>query len=262
MKSLRFLGIVAVVLVAALGVWGCGGGDSNESGSGGDAQLIVSAAASLQDSFTAYGVDFEEAEGVPVQFSFAGSDELAAQIRQGVTPDVYAAANTTLPEELHGEGLVAQPEIFTANRLVIAVPADSGIESVEDLAEAGVTLAIGSPTVPIGDYTRKVLSGLPDDRQDAILANVRTEEPNVSGIIGKLTQGAVDAGFTYVTDVASTDGELVAIELPEDLQPGVAYGVAVVEGAGQGDLAQTFIDGLISGAGADALAAAGFEPAP
>ena len=38
-------------------------------------------------------------------------------------------------------------------------------------------------------------------QSEAILANVRSEEPDVAGIIGKLTQGAVDAGFVYVTDV-------------------------------------------------------------
>ena len=56
---------------------------------------------------------------------FAGSDELAAQIRQGVKPDVYAAANTTLPDELHADGLVEKPVAFASNTLVLAVPAGS-----------------------------------------------------------------------------------------------------------------------------------------
>ena len=91
---------------------------------------------------------------------------------------------------------------------------------------------------------------------------MRTEEPDVAGIVGKLTAGAVDAGFVYISDVRGTDGALKAIELPADLQPAVAYGVAVVKGAKHPDQAKKFIDGLLSGAGADALKAAGFGPPP
>ena len=58
-----------------------------------------------------------------MQLSFAGSDELAAQIRAGAKPDVFAAANTKLPDELFAEGLVERPRVFAANKLVLAVPA-------------------------------------------------------------------------------------------------------------------------------------------
>ncbi len=91
---------------------------------------------------------------------------------------------------------------------------------------------------------------------------MRSNEPDVAGIVGKLTQGAVDAGFVYVTDVVATAGELEAIELPAALQPEVAYGVAVVEGAENPAGAREYIDGLLEGAGADALAGAGFLPPP
>ena len=125
-----------------------------------------------------------------------------------------------------------------------------------------MTIAIGDEGVPVGDYTREVLAGLPEDQSKAILDNVRSLEPDVAGIVGKLSQGAVDAGFVYITDVVATDGALTAIDLPVDLQPDVAYGVAVVEGAENPEGAQEFIDGLLDGAGADALADAGFKPPP
>ena len=60
----------------------------------------------------------------------------------------------------------------------------------------------------------------------------------------------------------ATDGALEAIELPDDLQPDVAYGVAVVKGAKQPEAARAFIAGLLDGAGAQALEDAGFEPPP
>jgi molybdate transport system substrate-binding protein len=258
------MGRPSAVTVAALATTafaallsGCGGGDSPDATGDGN-QLVVSAAASLGPAFTAYA----EAAGIDAKQSFAGSDDLAAQIRQGVTPDVYAAANTSLPDELRNDGLVGKPVVFATNELVLAVPAGSPIDSVDDLTDPDVTVAIGQQGVPVGDYTREVLDRLPAAESDAILANVGTEEPDVAGIVGKLTQGAVDAGFVYVTDVVATEGALEAIDLPAGAQPKVAYGVAVVKGAENPAGARHFIDGLLDGRGADALADAGFGPRP
>ena len=249
-----------LLAVLAFVAAGCGDDDGGDSGGDANPRLTVSAAASLQRAFDAYGQDFT---GAQVRFSFAGSDELAAQIRKGVKPDVFAAANTKLPDQLFGEGRVEKPTIFAGNRLVLAVPADSTqVKGLDDLAEPGVKLAVGAESVPVGSYTREVLGRLPAGEEKAILANVRSNEPDVSGVVGKLTQGAADAGFVYVTDVVATDGRVKAIELPESLQPSVEYGVAVVKGAKEPEQARAFIEGLTEGDGAKALRDAGFEPPP
>jgi len=255
----RLLLAAALVAAASFTALGCGGSssDSSDSSAGGE-QLVVSAASSLAPAFTPYA----EAAGFDAKQSFAGSDDLAAQIRQGVKPDVYAAANTSLPEDLYEDGLVEKPVEFATNTLVLAVPADSDIDSVDDLAAPGVSIAIGQKGVPVGDYTREVLNRLPAQQSVVILSNVGSEEPDVAGIVGKLTQGAVDAGFVYVTDVVATDGALEAIDLPKQLQPDVTYGAAVVEGAENPEGARQFIDGLLDGDGAAALETAGFGPAP
>ena len=258
--------MAAAVGVLAIALAGCGSSSSSSrsaSGSGPASgpkpSLTVSAAASLKAAFTAYAQQFPPAN---VRYSFAGSDMLAAQIGQGIKPDVFASANTKLPEVLYAKGLVAKPVTFAANRLVIAVPANSKINSLSDLEKSGVTIAVGSATVPIGAYTRQVLAKAGPATSAKILANVRSEEPDVSGIVGKLTQGAVDAGFTYVTDVKATKGALKAIALPASLQPVVAYGVAVVKGSPHPAQAQQFINGLLSGAGQAQLINAGFLPPP
>jgi molybdate transport system substrate-binding protein len=257
---MRVFGVLLATL--ALGVAACGdaSGGSSSTTSAAKPPLTVSAAASLKQAFTNYGRAFPDASA---RFSFAGSDELAAQIEQGVKPDVYAAANTKLPDQLYAKGLIAKPTVFAGNRLVLAVPASGAkVASLKDLEGDGVTLAIGSKDVPVGSYTRTVLEKLPAAQRKAILANVRSEEPDVAGITGKLTQGAVDAGFLYVSDVRATDGKLKAIELPQALQPSVAYGVAVVKGAKHPAQAKAFIAGLLDGKGAQALKDAGFEPPP
>jgi molybdate transport system substrate-binding protein len=249
--------LTAVALaVTALAAAGCG----SSSGGSGKPDLVVSAAASLKNAFTQYAQQFPQAT---MRASFAGSDQLAAQIEQGVKPDVFASANTKFPDQLFQKGLVEKPVVFAGNRLVIAVPTKgSKITSLADLEKPGVKIAMGAASVPVGTYTRQVLSGLPKTDSTKLLANVRSNEPDVAGVIGKVTEGAVDAGFVYITDVDATDGKLKAIELPKSLQPQVAYGVAVVKGAKHPKQAREFIDGLLHGAGQQALQAAGFEPPP
>src|SRR3954467_8345977 len=136
-----------VVLLAGLSLLaGCRSSDGSPPPEAAKAPLTVSAAASLKNAFTAYGQSFDAAT---VRSSFAGSDELAAQIRQGVKPDVFASANTKLPEALYEAGLVEKPVVFAANELVLAVPADSTVRGLDDLAKKGTTIAMGSESVPV-----------------------------------------------------------------------------------------------------------------
>ncbi len=244
-------------LVGAVGLAlaGCGGNE-----------LTVSAASSLTEAFEAYG----ETTEIDESFSFAGSDELAAQIRKGAPVDVFASANTSLPDALFEEGLVEKPEVFISNELVLAVPEDSALHSYElpeasplkFLAEVSdFDLVIGARGVPVGDYTREALAKLTPGNEKAILANVRSEEPDVKSIVGKLVAGAADAGFIYASDVDATNGELVAIELPPELEPVVAYGAAVVADSEHPEAAQAFLDSLVDGKAHEMLLKAGFlEP--
>ncbi|HZC12812.1 MAG TPA: molybdate ABC transporter substrate-binding protein, partial [Thermoleophilaceae bacterium] len=258
---------VALAVVLALGALGtaCGDddGDGEATAGGGDAtRLVVSAAASMTEALGACAPEFGERENADVRLSFAGSDELAAQIRQGVKPDVYAAANTRIPGELHDEGLIEKPVEFATNEFVLAVPKDSSIDSIADLTADDVKIAVGSESVPIGSYTRETLAKLPAEQEKAILANVRSNEPDVKGIVGKLSQGAADAGFVYVTDVNAAGDELKAIELPAELEPDVTYAAAAVKGAKQPATGRAFVDGLTEGPCAAALQAAGFGAVP
>jgi molybdate transport system substrate-binding protein len=243
--------LLAVILAAGCVLAaGCGGGDSPD--------LKVSAAASLKTALTDYARGFD---GATARFSFAGSDVLAAQIRAGARPDVYAAANAKLPSALADDGLVERPVAFARNRLVIAVPSGSEqVRSVEDLGRDGLRLVIGASSVPIGAYTRDVLGRLDPGLRDRILRSVRSHEPDVSGIVGKLGTGAVDAGFVYASDVRAAKGRLRAVPLPDALEPEVVYEAAVVRGAAHPEQARAFVAGLRGELGRWALGAAGFLP--
>jgi molybdate transport system substrate-binding protein len=240
-------------LAAALGACalaGCGAGSSS---------LEVSAAASLKKAFTLYATQFTMSKA---SFSFAGSDALAAQIEQGARPDVFASANVMLPAALYAKGLVERPVVFATNKLVLAVPASSSISDLAGIERPGVSVALGTPSVPVGAYSEKVIERLAPAQRKALLANVRDREPDVTGIVGKLLQGAADAGFLYATDVAATAGRLRAVDLPAALLPRVAYAAAVVRGSHHAAAARAFLRGLLAGPGRADLLGAGFLAAP
>jgi molybdate transport system substrate-binding protein len=241
----RLAALVAASLLAA----SCGG---DEDGAAGDLEgITVFAAASLTEVFQEIAPD--------VTFNFAGSDELATQIREGAPADVYAAAGPHYPDELVEEGLIEKPQVFATNRLVLIVPADNpaGIESVEDLVADGVKVVVGAEGVPIGDYTRTVLEsmGMAD-----VLDNVASNEEDVKGVVGKITSGAADAGFVYVTDATAAGDDVEAIELPEEAQAVVRYPIAVVADSENAEAAQEFVDLILGEDGREALADAGFGP--
>jgi molybdate transport system substrate-binding protein len=123
-------------------------------------------------------------------------------------------------------------------------------------------VVVGSESVPIGAYTRAALAKLRPEQEKAILAGVVSNEPDVKGIVGKLTQEAGDAGFVYATDVNATGGDLKAIDLPDELDPEVTYGAGVPTEASEPELGQEFVSGLTRGPCADALEAAGFGATP
>jgi molybdate transport system substrate-binding protein len=80
-------------------------------------------------------------------------------------------------------------------------------------------------------------------------------------VVGKLAQGAADAGFVYATDVEAAGGRLEAIELPAELGPMATYAAGVVAASERPDAAEAFVDDLLAGGCHEALLAAGFgEP--
>jgi molybdate transport system substrate-binding protein len=231
------------MLVALLGLTSCGGSNAASE------PLDVYAAASLAEVFPELAPD--------ARYSFAGSDELATQIREGAPADVYASASSKYPQELFEEDLVDEPVTFATNRLVLVVPrANPGaIESVEDVLQAGTKLVIAAEGVPVGDYTRTVLETL--GLSDA-LANVVSHEDDVKGVAGKVALGEADAGFVYATDVTPVADRVRAIELPDAAQPPIEYQLAVVTASDDRDAAKAFVDRVRSEEGQSALTTAGF----
>jgi molybdate transport system substrate-binding protein len=231
----------AAALAAAVLLAGCGGGDESE--------LLVFAAASLAEVAPAVDANATLVTG--------GSNDLAAQIRDGANADVFLSASLEPLDELRDRGLVAEPEAFAANRLVIVVPAGnpSGAHELADLDRAGMKLVLGAEGVPVGDYARAALAsaGL-----EEALAQVVSFEDDVRGVLSKVALGEADAGIVYATDVEAAAEDVLALPIPDEHQPPVRYYAAAVAPASAE--ARAYLAKLRGADGQRALRAAGFVP--
>jgi molybdate transport system substrate-binding protein len=232
--------IVLAVLVAALAVPGAIAAEG----------ITVFAAASLTQVFP-------KIDRSP-RYSFAGSDQLALQIRQGAPADVYAAASPKYTQLLHHDGLVTKPVTIATNRLILLVPRSNpaGIRSVYDTRRAGTKVVIGDPGVPIGAYTRQLLDaiGITSD----VMRNVVSQETDVKGIVSKVALGEADVGFVYVTDTRPVRSQTKVVLLPAWAQPSIRYQVAIVRSSSRKTTARAFIRRLTSKRGRLLLRRAGF----
>lgn len=230
--------------------------------------VLVFAAASLTDAFGEIAAAFAEARpGTAVDLNFASSSQLAAQLVEGAPADVFASANAAQMGVVIADGRVAAETVvpFASNRLAIAVPQGNpaGIATLQDLARPGLLLVIAVPGVPIRQYVDEVIARLEPATAAAVYANVISEEDNVRQVLAKVALGEADAGIVYTSDITpDLAGRVTRIDLPDELNASASYPIAALRGAPSGDVAQDFVDFVLSPAGQAILARWGFGPPP
>ncbi|MEN3614993.1 molybdate ABC transporter substrate-binding protein [Plantactinospora sp. ZYX-F-223] len=246
-----------------MGLSGCGNGDDAASpaptggGTRVSGNVTVFAAASLTESFTRLGRDFEAANpGVRVTFSFAGSSALANQINQGAPADVFAAAAPanmkTVTDAGNGDGT---PVTFVRNQLVIAVPKGNpgAVTRLADLTRPGTKVALCAEQVPCGAAARKALATA------GVTLTPVTLEQDVKAALAKVRLGEVDAALVYRTDARAAAGEVDGIEFPESAGAVNDYPIVVLKDAPNKAAGQAFVGYLRSDAARGVLTAAGFQ---
>jgi molybdate transport system substrate-binding protein len=274
---MRTPALLALSAAATLVLAACGGSSSDDSASAGSSSaatssaggdltgtLTVFAAASLTDVFTELGDRFEaDHPGVDVQFNFAGSSALAAQLTQGAPADVFASADEAQMAKAEDAGLAADPEVFAQNMLMIAVPRENpagivlpgggGPPSLADLVPDDLTLAVCAPEVPCGAAAAKVLeaAGLSDVPD--------TYEDDVRAVLTKVQLGEVDAGLVYVSDVHAATDTILAYAFRESAMAANRYPIAALGDAPNAAAAGAFVELVLSDAGRQVLDDAGFQ---
>lgn len=230
----------AAVAVALAGCAASPGAEPEASESGElSGSLSVYAAASLRTAFDRIAAEFEaENPGVDIlPLVYDGSSTLARQIVEGAPADVFASADEKNMETVEDAGLLAgSAELFAGNTLVIVVPAGNPgrVTSLEDLADADLSIVLCAPEVPCGAASATLLSNA------GVVARPVSVEQNVTAVLTKVAAGEADAGLVYRTDVVGRED--VAAIVPDGAEDVVnRYPIAALAGAADPDAAAAFV---------------------
>jgi molybdate transport system substrate-binding protein len=257
-----------VVVTALLPIlFGCGGSGGAEGG--GESALTVYAASSLTDAFGELKTNFEEENpGSEVRLNFAGSSTLLTQLEQGAPADVFASADEAKMDNAASDGLTQDPQTFARNRLVVIVPAGNpaGIESYQALANPDIIFVLAQDEVPVAQYAKESLAKANavygSDFSERVLSNVASREADVKAAANRVAVGDADATIVYASDATPDLRERVeTIEIPEELNVVASYPIAVIEDAQSPELAQGWVDLVLSDEGQRVMEEWGFERA-
>jgi molybdate transport system substrate-binding protein len=265
----RLLATVAAVATLSLAA-ACGSSDDSSSGSGSGSgsgatasassggvsgTVTVFAAASLTETFTTLGKQFEVAHpGTTVKFNFGASSSLAENINQGAPADVFASASPKNMQQVVDAGGASDSKTFANNVMEIAVPPDNpaDVTQLTDLAESGVKVALCQPQVPCGTVAQQVF------KNADITVKPVTEGADVKAVLTTVQLGEVDAGVVYQTDVQAAGTKVKGIEIPADQNASTSYPIAALTKAPNTAGAAAFVDYVLSPDGEKVLSQAGF----
>ncbi|WP_327297854.1 MULTISPECIES: molybdate ABC transporter substrate-binding protein [unclassified Streptomyces] len=252
--------IVTAALLLPLAA--CGGKDDSKKDTGAKAaasgtpkaDLTVLAASSLTDVFgTAKKVYEKEHPGTTIKYSFAGSQDLATQVKQGDPADALVTADTKTMDGVKSE--VGKPEIIAKNRLVIVTRKGNPdkVHSLKDLSNSKLKVVLAAPQVPVGNYSKKVL-----DAQKIKVKPV-SQEVNVRAVLSKVELGEADAGIVYRTDAATAPGKVDTVTIPDAQNAVASYPAATVKGSKNSAAAAAFVAWLDTPEAQKILQGAGFQ---
>ncbi|WP_432192522.1 molybdate ABC transporter substrate-binding protein [Streptomyces sp. bgisy027] len=255
-------GAAALLALSACSSSGSDSGKTSDSSASASAsgklsgEVTVFAAASLKESFTTLGREFEkEHPGTKVTFSFGGSDALAASITGGAPADVFASASPrTMKIVTDAGGAAGTPATFVRNRLEIATlpgnPAE--IASLQDLTKSDLKVVLCDRTVPCGAAAEKAI-----EAGKLQLTPVSYEE-DVKSALNKVVLKEADAAVVYKTDVKAVGDKVEGVEFPESADAINDYPITVLKESRNSDAAKAFIALVQSAEGQKVLSEAGF----
>ncbi|AYC43208.1 molybdate ABC transporter substrate-binding protein [Streptomyces griseorubiginosus] len=265
-RSLRSVQVAALGAAALLALSACSSSDDSSSAKSGASQsgsgtkvsgdITVFAAASLKESFTTLGKDFEKAHpGTKVTFSFGGSDSLAASITGGAPADVFASASPkTMKVVTDAKDNADAPATFVRNQLEIAtLPGNPDkVASLKDLTGKDLKVVLCDKTVPCGAAAEKALTA-----SKLKLTPVSYEE-DVKSALNKVVLKEADAAVVYRTDVRAAGDKVEGVEFPESADAINAYPIALLKESKNTETAKAFIALVRSAEGQKVLTSAGF----
>jgi molybdate transport system substrate-binding protein len=221
--------------------------------------ITVFASSAMITSLTAIGKQFEaENPGTSVEFIFASSSELSAELLGGTEADVFVSGERDNMSAVSNAGLIeATPVPLVANSLVVATAPGNhaNVASFADLARPGVRVAVCGDPDACTSATQQV-----EDRTGVQL-HPQNIDKTASDVLKDIASGKVDAGLVFKTDALNVGDTVSWFAFPEAADAAVTSWIAPMKNSEEAELASKFIQDATGAAGRKVFADDGFaEP--
>lgn len=218
-KNMRLAVFMAFIFVLSTISAGC---DKKEE------TLVVYAGKGLRVGVEDIVKSFEEKHKISVDVVYGGSQTILTVLKNTGKGDMFIPGDITYLKEA-GE-FIEQYQVIATHIPVVVVRVDNQkkIQSFFDLANPGVTLAIGNKnTCAIGAGTDYIFNQT--GNKESYLKNVTIESPTANELLDMVIQKEVDAtiNFAHLLNLQKAE-DLMKIEIPANLISPLEIPVAIL----------------------------------
>ena len=270
-KFKKFTVLLAVFMIAALCLTGCGSQTNNDAASdkAKDTEPVQSlqyegqslmdySGAGISKAMDEIGQAFETKYGAKATFNYAGCAQLLSQMEINKQGDVFVGGSIGDMDTAIEKGFTDKYAEVAYHIPAIAVPKGNpaGITCLADLAKPGVKLILGDEQVTaIGKKGVKIFE---KNKLTGIENNVISKAATVNEVVTKIGMKQADAGLIFEDNaVNATDIEIITI--PKEQNAIDKVPVCVLTFTEKAELAQAFVDFVISDEGKAIFTKHGFK---
>jgi molybdate transport system substrate-binding protein len=254
--------LIRSLILMALIVSGCAGGNSYKAGeAGSEAELNLAVVREFSGTAKKMAKDFYKRTGMPVEITVGTPEELIYKIKLGMEYDVLMAADTEHPEMLVSEGLAGQETVYALGTIALYSTywklnrPEAG--RIYIWSERYKTLAVTDPEKSLyGRAAAEILNseyGLSERVGDRLVYG-----DDVESTLELVESKQADAGLVAYPDLSEEDQRWVWL-IPESAYDPIEQGAVVLTRAKDKKAAQVWMEYISSAAGKAALRRAGYR---
>jgi molybdate transport system substrate-binding protein len=228
--------------------------------------LQVWACGGLAEAFIPANKKYKEKTGIDIAFTGAFAAALGKSLMGSATTEVFAGRVLALAQKLRKADKMAyfRPLCFTSYVMVTPRGNPAGISGIKDLEKSGVRVILApNASAPGGEAVTGLLkkAGV----LDGAMKNAVIKGSCVQRTMEDLIKGKADVSIVEhrLTQMPLFKGKVEILPIPETFFPPgpLTFTIGVMKNSADKELANHFIDFILSAEGQEFFEAAGFIPA-
>lgn len=208
-------------------------------------ELVVYAGAGLKRAMEEIKPAFEELENVDIQYVYAGSGQLLAQMETSGKGDVFIVGSEATYDMAKDKRQANESTLIAHHTPGLAVekgnPKD--IKSLEDLTKDGVKVALGDKEAnAVGKTAMKIIE---KNNLEAINDNVIATMATVNELVVAIANGEADVAIVTEDSIRFND-DVELVEIPEEENIDQFIPAGTLTSSEHPDLSQKLVDFIAS----------------